>query len=288
MRVVAFLCLAFGCVLLYPVKNRAARSRLAALDPVPTDLKVPCADRRSIRLLERSSDWLARSGCFTYQQRRAIYRNIGFIAVMSLSTSLILAAQASSISKAVIASAAAGFVGIAATCIYVRFRMQSAQQKVAFEVPLLLEKLILLVESGFDILAAVEKLVSQISAEDPSPTLHFLDLAYRLAGAGMPFGQSLELVANRCGHPVITHVFLHLDITGNNGGELVPALRSLSSHTHREWKLGVESRVKRLETLVVFPVFLSVIGLILLVAAVPLVPILQLRDQIHENKVVSL
>lgn len=38
--------------------------------------------------------------------------------------------------------------------------------------------------------------------------------------------------------------------------------------------MQVETRVKRLENLVVFPVFLAVMGLLLLTSAVPLVPVI--------------
>ena len=47
-----------------------------------------------------------------------------------------------------------------------------------------------------------------------------------------------------------------------------------------------ENRVRRLENLVVFPVFVSVIGLMCLTAAVPLVPVLKLKESLQRHSVV--
>ena len=62
---------------------------------------------------------------------------------------------------------------------------------------------------------------------------------------------------------------------------MIPALRGLSEHAHTEWRLSVEHRVRRLENWVVFPVFGAVLGLLLLLSAVPLVPLLSLNQSLQ-------
>jgi type II secretory pathway component PulF len=100
----------------------------------------------------------------------------------------------------------------------------------------------------------------------------------------MPIGQALSIVSDSVPQRTLRHVLLHLDISGTEGGELVPALRNLSEYVHNEWKLSVETRVKRLENLVVFPVFASVMGLLVLTSAVPLVPILEFMDTLSAKQ----
>ena len=94
-----------------------------------------------------------------------------------------------------------------------------------------------------------------------------------------------EIIADAIDIKVLRHVLMHMDIANSEGGELIPSLRALSDHAHSEWKLSVEARVKRLENIVVFPVFFSVIGLMLLVIAVPVIPLLNIKDSLKSNSI---
>ena len=165
------------------------------------------------------------------------------------------------------------------------------ERAILSELPILLESLILLVESGLGILPAIHRLLEAGRGEARSGEAgreetknenarYYLGKVHELSMRGLPFGQALECVADSCPFPALRHFFLHLDIGANVGGKLGNSLRSLAQHSHQEWKLAVEARVRRLENMVVFPVFGSVIGLILLTAAVPLVPLLELKDKL--------
>lgn len=161
------------------------------------------------------------------------------------------------------------------------FLESKLEQAVLAELPLLLESLILLVESGLGILPAIHRLLEVDGKETKlKTTRYYLGMVHELSLRGFPFSQALEQVAEHCPFPALRHFFLHLDIGVNVGGKLGNSLRSLAQHAHQEWKLSVEARVRRLENLVVFPVFGSVIGLILLTAAVPLIPLLELKDKL--------
>ena len=110
---------------------------------------------------------------------------------------------------------------------------------------------------------------------------------YRIDGGGIPFTQALGMVASSIEIRAVRNVLLHLDVSSAEGGRLVPALRSLSDRAHQEWKLGVETRVRRLENLVVFPVFISVMGLMLLTAAVPIVPLVEFAKSLSAENLNS-
>jgi pilus assembly protein TadC len=155
-----------------------------------------------------------------------------------------------------------------------------------FQLPLVLENLILLVEAGLGVLPALEQIVfSRIkNAKEQGGsidlTTFLLKVVYDLSAHGMPFAEALERVADATEIRSLRHVLLHLDISASEGGELIPSMRSLSDHAHTEWRLSVETRVNRLENMVVFPVFVSVIGLMILTASVPLVPVLEFFETV--------
>jgi Flp pilus assembly protein TadB len=205
-------------------------------------------------------------------------------------TALFVAFCSWHISKSFLALGIGAFIGFYIGAIiwllYLKSRKTDLEREVLFRIPIALESMVLLVESGLGILPALENIVKSRSQKDKESNivLYALHLVYQLASRGLPFSQALEMVGNAMPHRVFRHVLLHLDLSGTEGGELVPALRSLGQHAHLEWKLGVESRVKRLENLVVFPVFISVMGLITLAAAVPLVSVLNFTDAMDQKK----
>ena len=165
------------------------------------------------------------------------------------------------------------------------FNERIQERVILSELPILLESLILLVESGLGILPAIHKLLAASGEETKLKNArYYLRMVHELSMRGLPFGQALENVAEHCPHPALRHFFLHLDIGANVGGKLGSSLRSLAQHSHQEWRLSVEARVRRLENLVVFPVFGSVIGLILLTASVPLIPLLELKEKLDSSQ----
>ena len=184
-----------------------------------------------------------------------------------------------------------GALGGAVLALYLAFTIWLAvlqtctrhfHRRILFQIPLFLEDIILLVEAGLGVLPAIEKVVSAPDGKTNQVKTIFA-MVYQLAAHGLPFGKALELIADQIDVKVLRHVLMHMDIANSEGGELIPSLRALSDHAHSEWRLAVEARVKKLENMVVFPVFFAVIGLMLLVAAVPMVPLLNLKDSLKTN-----
>lgn len=181
------------------------------------------------------------------------------------------------------------YAGLVAYVSWISFRKKDAIRSVYYELPLVLEELVLLVESGLALFPALEEVCVKRTASgvrsSRKETLarRVLLTAYQLAAHGVPISDAFKQVAKVCPFPVLRHVLLHLDISSSVGGELLYSLRTLSEQIHKEWKLSVETRVKQLENLVVFPVFVAVMGLMLLTAAVPLVPVLDFMSSM-KNK----
>jgi Flp pilus assembly protein TadB len=172
---------------------------------------------------------------------------------------------------------AAAYVATSCFFLWIAYRKKDSVRSIYYELPLVLEELVLLVESGLSLFPALEEVCYSGSGSKGKNSLvrKTLRAAYQLAAYGLPISQAFEQVARVCPFPPLRHVLLHLDISSNVGGELLHSLRTLSDQVHQEWKLAVETRIKRLENLVVFPVFASVMGLMMITAAVPLVPVLE-------------
>jgi Flp pilus assembly protein TadB len=237
------------------------------------------------RLLESMNDRLGRAGYLSAADRK----RAKVLAAAAVGGSGVCAALSglwiSGASAALIAGFCGIYLGLTAFLYYLRFRERDVERELLFQMPLFLESVILLVEAGLGILPAIERVVkAKETANQANAISQLFALVHRLSSHGMPLSQALELVADGTPHRIVRHILLHIDISGSEGGELIPSLRSLSDHAHSEWRLSVEHRVKRLENAVVFPVFASVIGLMFLTAAVPLVPLLSLKDSLEQRK----
>jgi Flp pilus assembly protein TadB len=236
--------------------------------------------------LKNLSDRLGRAGFITAQERI----NAKIIQNAFVTSTTILGCVSGVIKGGIVLGLVGGFIGVylgvTIWVSFLKFKQRDHQRELLFQTPLTLEALILLVESGLGILPAIEK-ISNTNSKDRNPTSYLLKLVYDLSSQGMPFSQALETVSNACDTPVLRHVLLHLDISGSEGGELIPSLRNLSEHSTVEWRLSVKHRVKRLENFVVFPVFSAVLGLMLLTASVPLIPVLELGDKMKSNQLSS-
>ncbi len=227
------------------------------------------------------NDRLSRAGFATAKEKKSAKLLLGAAVAATAAAGFIFGLRTSP-GRAFLFGAIGSYLGTLAVVCYLSYLARDRDRKLLFDLPLCLEAIILLVESGLGILPALQQIVTR-SADSQSPAKRALRLVYELASHGLPLSSALELVADRCNNRVLRHTLLHLDISGTEGGALVPSLRSLSDFAHTEWRLSVERRVKRLENLVVFPVFGGVIGLMCLAAAVPLASVLDLKDTLKSG-----
>lgn len=213
------------------------------------------------------SDRFGKAGFFTVEARAKFYAVLALVFISLLFLTLQM------VKNFYFSLVVAVYFSILGGLIFLRLKTKDQEREILFRLPLFLESLILLVESGLGVLPAVQRVVES-SKRKNEPVGQVMRAVYELSSSGLPFAQSLELVASSIESNALRHVLLHLDVSSTEGGALIPSLRSLADHAGREWKLGVEARVKRLENIVVFPVFASVLGLMLLVVAVPIVPVI--------------
>lgn len=238
--------------------------------------------RNGALLLSGLNSRLGKAGFFTRAQRSSAGRLLTFSALLSGAVGGLLGYVYGDLTCIVAGVGCGLYLAGLGILHYLNWRSRVLQRQVLFDLPILLESIILLVESGLGVLPALGEVV-QSSERWQSAAHTYLAMAYDLTQGGMPFSNALDSVASSVDSPVVRHVFLHLEVSSNEGGELIPSLRSLGDFCQEQWRLSVDARVRRLENLVVFPVFGAVIGLLLLTSAVPLVPILEFAQNLESR-----
>ena len=232
------------------------------------------------------NDRLGRAGFLTRSERQwAIYVAAGLVALIT--TCSMVSWWFLVPDRTLLIPLAAGiYLGLVSVLLLGKLRSRAVDREVMFELPVFLESLILLVESGFGLLPALERIIDdRASKEKASVLTRILSTTVKLSTAGVPFPVALETVAVVVPYRAVRHILLHLDMSATDGAEMIPALRSLSDHAFSEWRLSVEHRVRRLENWVVFPVFGAVIGLLILLSAVPLIPLISLNESLSGRAV---
>ena len=176
-----------------------------------------------------------------------------------------------------VGSVSTGWIG---WLVFLRRSELEFQRNLIYSIPIALENLILLVEAGLGLIPAIGAMIENGTSLAVN---HYFRSIFDACHSGIPVVDSFKSVAHASNSPALRAMCIHLELAATDGTELGPALRSLRAHFAREWKLSVEERIKRLENLVIFPVFLSVIGMMLLLAAVPLVPVFELRETLRQS-----
>ena len=279
----------FGVYLKERRRSGKAYDRLVTLFE-QEDIVLPTTNDDEINWREGSdalkflSDKLGKAGYFSPKERRRARLLMSGLLTAGVITGLLIGIRFGTPIAASIGVFVGFYLGLTVWVAFLSYQRREFERKAIFQTPLTLEAIILLVESGLGLLPAIERIVSsQDETSRRNPMVRMLRLVYELSSHGVPFGLALEMVSDATELKVLRHVLLHLDISGSEGGELIPSLRSLSNHAHTEWKLSVERRVRRLENTSVFPVFASVMGIMMVTVAVPIVPILDLKETMQER-----
>lgn len=163
--------------------------------------------------------------------------------------------------------------------IYLRYHQGRRERLIDYYTPLSLEALALLMRSGLSLVPAMREVSRSLSHTNPLCEL-FGNINSQ-AAAGIEFSQALKRVSEEVREPVLVHTLTCLRNNAERGGEMLPALEQLVEHTHKQWLARVGARVRKLEAQVVLPVFCAVIGLMLLIVAVPAVPVIEMLDRLE-------
>jgi Flp pilus assembly protein TadB len=166
---------------------------------------------------------------------------------------------------------------------------QKVLKEVDFFLPIVMERVVMAVEAGIDVLPALKRIVeldstvdglsaeaSQASSytEGVDPVTTLLSLVVCLVESGISFEDALEEVASSVESPALKHAFIHLAVAHQEGGELTAPLRELSEATQLNFQESIEEDIAKMPVRATLPLLLTFAGLILFFITAPLMQVL--------------
>jgi pilus assembly protein TadC len=183
--------------------------------------------------------------------------------------------------KAVLVAAGGAVVGD----LYVRHRAaalkQREVQRLEFYLPTVMERIVMAVGSGFDIVPAL----AEAARGSADPVSKVLLRICRLAEGGLPVEAALRAVSQEVPSSAVKHALVHLGLAYRQGGEVVRPLKELSDATQSHYQDTVEEAIAKLPVKAVLPLVFTFAGLIVCFLTVPLVQVSSLTSKVlHDTK----
>ena len=190
-----------------------------------------------------------------------------------------------------ISSVAVGWaIGYWAARIRQRAAAAAYRRRLEYYLPTAMERIVMAVEAGLDIIAAVGNIVrleedSEREAlrrglnHTPDPVVKLLRVVLQLAEAGLRVEKSLSEVAEVVDCSALKHAFVHLALAQKEGGELIMPLRELSDATQLYYQETVEEEIAGMPVKATIPLVLTFAGLIICVITPPLIQVMEITGR---------
>lgn len=167
----------------------------------------------------------------------------------------------------------------------------SFQKKLEFYLPVVMERIVMAVQAGLDIMPAIKAIVdledravqtheqTELVVNALDPVSRLLKMVYQLTEAGLGFEQSLREVAGLVDCSALRHAFVHLAVAQKEGGELVMPLKELSDATQLYYQESIEEDIAKLPVKATMPLVCTFAGLIICFITAPLLQVMSLTSQ---------
>lgn len=166
------------------------------------------------------------------------------------------------------------------------FQKQKSVQEVEYFIPIIMERLVMAVEAGLDIIPAIkvlvdleEKALGYLGKDSLDPVSALFKKVITLTERGIAFDEALKITSEEAIAYSIKHAFIHLAIAFKEGGELVSPLRELSDATQLHFQESVEEEIAKLPVKATLPLVVTFAGLMTFFLASPLVQIISFAEK---------
>lgn len=193
--------------------------------------------------------------------------------------SLNLFSQNGSLSRIFVSLGMGAALGIIIRERVAESRLSAHRKKIDYYLPIVMERIVMAVESGLDILPALRTVVEieNQNAQDPV-TAHFQRL-YEYTEKGIPFQSALEMVSETAESPSLKHALVHLGIAFEQGGEIMHPLRELSEATQLYYQESIEEEIAKLPVKATVPLLCTFAGLIIFFLATPIIQVMSITSK---------
>ncbi|RIL12647.1 MAG: hypothetical protein DCC75_00050 [Proteobacteria bacterium] len=266
------------------LKVREGRSAHDVLEDLSEESLTQSLEQGSERDRLILKDELSQLGLYEKEERRSILRlnkclPLLFAAVFAGSKAVLF-------STALMGLAASALAGFAFGYLFSRSRIRRMQaefiRQVEFYLPIIMERLVMAVQAGLDIMPAIKTLLdleersAKLERRKLDPVSRLLAIVYRLTNAGLTFEQALKDVSAGINCPSFKHAFIHLGLAQREGGELVMPLRELSDATQLYYQESIEEEIAKMPVKATGPLLLTFAGLIMFFITSPVIQIMNL------------
>lgn len=163
-----------------------------------------------------------------------------------------------------------------------RVQEERFKKEIVFFLPVVMERVVMAVQSGLDIIPAL-KVIEEIERAGAQKGVSKSDVVTRLLAqvtslceSGLSFEQALREVAGSVKSNPLRHSFIHLAVAQKEGGELVYPLRELSDATQLYFQESVEEEIAKMPVKATAPLLLTFAGLIVSFITGPVIQILNI------------
>jgi len=232
-------------------------------------------------------DELSRMGLFdVIERRRFKFKKQVSPILMAIANFLIFFVV---VKTNIFAALLAASMGLAITYLYgeskQRAKANEFEREIERYLPIVMERIVMAVEAGLDVLASLSKLQDFAKKEATlpnsrlkkkeilDPVTKLLGLALELTESGLVFEDSLKEVASSFDSSALRHAFIHLGIAHKQGGELVAPLKELSDATQSYYQDSVEEEIAKLPVHATLPLVCTFAGLITFFITTPLLEV---------------
>jgi Flp pilus assembly protein TadB len=164
-------------------------------------------------------------------------------------------------------------IGVAAGELYASRRKEAREKlrlrKMEFYLPTVMERIVMAVGSGLDIVPALRE--ASHKAKDPVSEL--MRWIVNLSESGTPVEAAFEMASQQRVTSSVKHACIHLGLAYRQGGEIVRPLKELSDATQVAYQETVEEQIAKLPVKAVLPLVLTFTGLIVCFLTIPLMQI---------------
>ncbi len=160
-------------------------------------------------------------------------------------------------------------------------RKMRYRQATDYYLPVIMERVVMAVQSGLDIIAALRVVIehSDRSGDKPDPVTRLLKIVYRLTEKGLTFEQALKDVSELSPSSGVRHAFIHLALAQKQGGELIKPLRELSDSTQIFYQESIEEDIAKLPVRATMPLMCTFLGLMICFITGPFVQVISMTKE---------
>jgi len=288
------LVLLFALVALYLIGNAGRRRAEDVVGDLSED---PTGDKMSLKQRPGRStlnDYFGAIGLYDENERRTFRLKQRLIPVgFGLAALLYHLVRGRAEVGAVLLSCGVGLgLGYLASQMLYRRRQARFIRELEFFLPIVMERMVMAVQSGLDVIPALKAIVAldrKQSADGLSenekpdgkhwatdPVSRLLAVVCRLTEAGLSFEQALRDIAGQIECPALRHAFIHLAVAQREGGEVIMPLRELSDSTQLYYQESVEEEIAKLPVKATMPLLCTFAGLVIFFITSPIIQVLEM------------